>query len=695
MATSSKGTASVVESQRVAVDIGGTFTDVTIIDSATGRISVAKALTTPDDLSQGVIDALERANAALPHTQDVIHGTTIAINTLIERSGAKTALITSRGMRDVYEIGRVNRPDAFNLHFRKHKPLIPRDYIIEANERIAADGAVVASLDEEEQARLLAELAELDPQSVAIVFLHSYAHPEHEDVVKKLLASARPDLFVTASHELTREYREYERTSTTAANAYVGPRVQGYLERLSGRLQAAGFRHEMQLMQSSGGTFDLAAAAENPIQLVESGPAGGIAGSASLCKLLGITRAIAFDMGGTTAKACVVENYAANLASDYFIDGYNEGLAVRVPTVDIKEIGTGGGSFAWVDNAGGLHVGPESAGASPGPACYGRGGVRPTITDAHSLLGHLPTGPDGPAGQLDLDAARKAMKEEIADKLGITVDDSAKGILAIANAAMANAIRAITVERGLDPRDFTLIAYGGGGPLHAVDIAQDLGISKVIIPQMASVFSSAGMLRADTRRDFALTRFTDLAGCTWDELTTSFEENEEQGWRWCRSQGIEADRVRMVRAVDMRYAGQEHAVTVTISGDGNDVADMAAIKTKLNESHLRLFGHNAPEESVQLVTFRSSLIVASEAGAEAWGAWLPTLSEDSEPSYRSVLFAEGETIQTPILKWASLPAGTRANGPLIVDGPGSSTVIGPNGVLEVGPSGELMISLGA
>ena len=498
---------------RVGVDIGGTFTDVVVFDDSRGAVTLAKALSTPAELARGVQDALSKSGVSLDQATSLIHGSTIVINAIIERSGAKTALLTTKGFRDVYEIGRINRPEAFNPLFKKHRPLIPRGHIFEIPERMLADGRVRTPLDERAVHEVAQVLKGEEFEAVAILFLHSYRTPEHEQRTKQILLEENPAWFVTASHELSREYREYERTSTVAANAFVGPRVSRYLDDLDRRLEGDGFRGNLLIMQSNGGLADVDVARQQCIQMMESGPAGGVVGTIALCEALAVDEAIAFDMGGTTAKASVIRRGEPSLSPDYFVGGYNEGLAIRIPVLDIVEVGTGGGSIAWLDEASGLHVGPRSAGADPGPVSYGRGGTEPTITDANVVLGRLsPEAFMGGEMQLDPTGAEGALRDKLADPLGLPLERAASGMLEVATSAMANAVRQVTLHRGLDPRDFTLFAYGGGGPLHASAVAKELAIRTVIIPQAPGLFSALGMLLADLRRDYVQTLFRQV-GC--------------------------------------------------------------------------------------------------------------------------------------------------------------------------------------
>ena len=450
---------------RITVDIGGTFTDVVGFDEETGRLLLGKSMSTPQNLVTGIFDAIAGSGSSLPETSLLIHGSTVVINAVLERKGARTALITTKGFRDSYEIGRVNRPDSFNLNFRKHRPLIPAELCFELEERINAQGEVLIPFNERQAHDLARQLAASDIESVAIVFLHSYRNPDHERRMAGILAETAPRLYVTPSYEVSREYREFERCSTVAVNAYVGPRVSGYLDALERRSREEGCRGALMIMQSNGGMYDLAAARSLPVQMMESGPAAGVAGTQVLCGELGLADAISFDMGGTTAKACVIANGAARTTPDYFVGGYETGLPVRISVLDINEVGTGGGSLARLDPDGGVHVGPESSGAEPGPVCYGRGGEEPTVTDGNVVVGRLdPLNFLGGQMKLDLEGAKAAIATKLAKPLNLTVDTAALGILRIANAQMANAVRAVTTAKGLRSARFRYVRIWRRGP---------------------------------------------------------------------------------------------------------------------------------------------------------------------------------------------------------------------------------------
>src|SRR6267378_4789187 len=537
---------------RLAADVGGTFTDVAAFDETTGELRLGKTLTTPARLVTGVEKGVTKAGARFSGARPFLHGTTVAINTILERTGAPCALLTTQGFRDIYEIGRVNRPESYNLFFRRHQPLIERDLRYEIRERMDAHGRVLIELDEDQVRAAVADAVRQGVEAIAILFLHSYRNPAHEQRVKEIIEETHPHLFVTASHELSQEYREFERTSTAAANAYIGPRVRRYLGEMGEHLDAAGFAGEFLIVQSTGGLFGVEEAQSACIRMLESGPAAGVIGTKALCDRIGLKNAIAFDMGGTTAKAGVIHGGEVLMTGGALIGGYATGLPVQMPMIDIQEVGTGGGSIARVEVGNALRVGPESAGAAPGPVCYGLGGTEPTITDANLMLGRL--GADrflGGEMKLDLDAAKQALTEKIAKPLGLDPIEAAEGILRIATTKMAHVVRWVTTERGLDAADFALVAYGGAGPLHASAVARELSIGIVIIPRAPGHFSACGMLVADLRRDFVNTWFTPLADASFPAMENIFTEMERAG-RETVGRGQTLSGVEVRRSADMR-----------------------------------------------------------------------------------------------------------------------------------------------
>jgi len=681
---------------RLAVDIGGTFTDVVVFDEDKKSLALTKALSTPAELAKGVQEGITKTAIPLEAVSSLIHGSTVVVNAIIERTGAKTALVTTKGFRDVYEIGRINRPESFNPRFRKHRPLVPREDIFEVSERMLADGSVRTPLDEQEARAVARIIREEGFQAAAVLFLHSYRAPEHEVRMCEILREADPNLFVSASHELSREYREYERTSTVAANAYVGPKVSQYLGDLERRLRGSGFAGNLMIMQSNGGLSDVELARRQCIQMMESGPAAGVVGTMALCETLDLEAAIAFDMGGTTAKASVIRRGEPSLSPDYFIGGYNEGLAVRIPVLDIVEVGTGGGSIGWLDEGGGLHVGPRSAGAEPGPASYGRGGTEPTVTDANVILGRLsPERFLGGEMRLNRNAAESALRERLAHPLGVNLERAASGMLQVATSAMANAVRHVTLERGLDPRDFTLVAYGGGGPLHASSVAKELSIRTIIIPQAPGHFSAVGMLMADFRRDYVQTLFARMDDLEMAELEDEFKKLEAEGRKALEASGIPTERIVFERAADMRYVGQEHAVAVRVPAAVGDETARAEIKKLFDDAHELRYSHSAPGESADIVSLRVSAI--GRLGKPEFPR-IPPGDPAPPPAARrgtrSVIFEGSGALEAAVFDRTKLLQGNMIPGPAIIEEVASTTVVEPRDSVTVNAYGHLVMQLG-
>jgi N-methylhydantoinase A len=679
---------------RLSADVGGTFTDVAAFDEKTGELRLGKTLTTPQRLVTGIENGVGKAQARFDAARLFLHGTTVAINTILERSGARCALLTTQGFRDIYEIGRVNRPEAYNLGFRKHKPLIDRDLRFEIMERMDAQGTVLIKLDEDQVRATVKQAVAQGVQAIAILFLHSYRNPAHELRAKEIVESEFPDLFVTASHELSQEYREYERTSTAAANAYVGPRVRQYLTEMESHLGEAGFGGNFLIVQSTGGLFDVGDARRSCIRMLESGPAAGVIGTKALCDSIGMKNAIAFDMGGTTAKAGVIYQGDVLMTGGALMGGYATGLPIQMPMIDIQEVGTGGGSIARVELGNALRVGPESAGASPGPVCYGLGGTEPTITDANLLLGRL--GVDrflGGEMKLDLEAAKKALADKIARPLGLEPVEAAEGILRIATTKMAHVVRWVTTERGLDASDFTLVAYGGAGPLHASAVARELAIAKVVIPRAPGHFSAYGMLVADLRRDFVNTWFTPLADAPFETMETIFADMEAQG-RETVTRGQSVAGTHATRAADMRYVLQEHAVTVDLPVELFKNGDRDGIKQRFDAVHQTRYGFSVPNEKAEIVSLRSAII-----GEMRKPAFEPIAKGAAKPESgagrgsRPVYFASTGFVDTPTFDRAALKAGNRVVGPALIEEHASTTVLHPGDMLEVDAFGDLIIEV--
>ncbi|HWE73851.1 MAG TPA: hydantoinase/oxoprolinase family protein [Stellaceae bacterium] len=684
------------EGLRLGTDIGGTFTDVAAFDEATGKLLLGKSLTTPHRLVEGINNGVAKAGAAYQNAGLFLHGSTVAINTLLERTGAKTALLTTKGFRDIYEIGRVNRPDSYNLFFKKHVPLIERALRFEVNERMLADGSAKTPLSDDEIVALGKRLAALGIEAVAILFLHSYRNPAHEARAKEILQRNHAGMFVSASHELSQEYREFERVSTVAANAYIGPRVRAYIGEIENHIRQEGCKGSFLVVQSTGGLYEANQAQDHCVRMMESGPASGVIGTRAMCEAIGLQNAIAFDMGGTTAKAGVIHQGEALTTGAALLGGYNTALPIQIAMMDIFEVGTGGGSLARVED-GMLRVGPQSAGASPGPACYGLGGTEPTVTDANLALGRL--GADrflGGEMKLDTAAAERALKH-VGDPLGMSATQAASGILRIASTAMSYAVKAVTTERGLDIGDFALVAYGGAGPLHATAIAKELGIRRVIIPRAPGVFSAFGMLFSDLRYDYVRSWFERLERASFDEMERIYDEIEGQGRDAIAAASVKPQKIAITRAADMRYVGQEHAVTVDLPMALFEKKDRDGIKKAFDDMHLLRYGTNAPNERAEIVSLRSTItgvmakppqekIVVGKKDPEA-GTFTGT---------RPVFFTEtNDFVDTKTYARVGLLAGNEIDGPALIEEHASTTVVLPGDKLTVDPYGNLMIAVGA
>ncbi|MHB8489363.1 MAG: hydantoinase/oxoprolinase family protein [Candidatus Dormibacteria bacterium] len=658
---------------RLAVDIGGTFTDLVGWDEAADRVASAKVLTDPDDPVRGVTAAIESAGLHLSDTTAFIHGSTIAINAVLQGTGAKTALLTTRGFRDVLEMGRKSRPDMYNLFFRPRLCPVPRRLRLEVAERYDASGNELTPLDPAELTTVLEGLPE-DVESLAICFLHAYANPEHERTSVARARALRPKLFVSASSDLSGEFGEYERTATAVVNAYVGPLVTGYVRRLRRHMQDEQCMAPLLIMQSNGGVMTSDVAAIQPIRTVESGPAAGVVGTAWLGRQVRQGDLIAFDMGGTSAKACSIHLGEPEASSKYYIGGRLEGLPVQVPFLNIIEVGAGGGSIAYVDAGGGLRVGPRSAGSSPGPAAYAIGGVEPTITDANVVAGRIdPAYFLGGAMRLDAGLARAAI-ERIATPLGLTVDACALGVIRIANAIMSAAIRSVTIEQGRDPRDYTLVAYGGAGPVHASALAAELQIPEVIVPAGAGTFAASGMLVTDLRHDVARTLVGRLDALEEEAIEAVFQTLETEAHDYVGSRLANRDQadVTYIRKLDLRYVGQFHPLTLTVPRGTRITTDIPAL---FHAAHAERYGHNAPSERIEVGALRVTAI--SEVPKPPWLQATSRSDAESPPEVRPVLLDDGTWAQCRVLRRHLLEPGIVVDGPAIIEDPATNVVVGP------------------
>ena len=666
---------------RIGVDVGGTFTDV-ILHAADGRVQVRKLLSTPPSFDRAVVEAVSGlvCNERAVAVGEVVHGTTVATNAVLERLGAETALVTTRGFRDVLELRRLRIPHMYDLFWRKPPPLVERALRFELTERVAADGTVLAPLDDVEVVVLAGRLRELAIDSVAVCFLHSYLYPEHEERVGTILAQELPGATISLSSQILREQREYERSATTVVNAYVRPLMASYIDRIRTGLDAIGLdAAPLQIMQSSGGVMTSEDAKLRPVFALESGPAAGVVAALGMAQRLGLENLIAFDMGGTTAKASLIENGAISRGREYEVGGSisagsrlirGAGELLRIPTIDIAEVGAGGGSIAWLDPAGGLQVGPRSAGADPGPACYGRGGIEPTVTDANVVLGTIPAGPVAD-GQITIsrELAEEAL-QRVAEPLGLTLLEAADGIHRIANARMTRALRAVSSEKGRDPREFAIIAYGGSGPVHACRLAGDLGVTTVLVPPVAGLFSAVGLL-------FARPEFHEVRPCHLDVdaiepavvaglldemetvLAASFAGREAPTWS---------------RSADLRYGGQSWEIEVELGDGAVDRGCLTALRDRFEDEHEQLYGvRGQPGSPVEVRAVRLAALGVSSA----------TISFDLDDALvpdrdaTRAIATGGVVSDVPVRARSSIGEVPEA-GPLLVD-EYDTTVVVPSG----------------
>jgi N-methylhydantoinase A len=679
----------VVPEFTIAVDIGGTFTDLIGYDAGRRRFLHAKSLTTPQDLVDGVLACMERSGGEMSAATEIVHGSTIAINTVLEAKGARTGLVVTRGTRDVYAIGRGNRPDAYNLFFRRPRPFVPRALTFEVSERMLSSGEVETPLAEDDVIAACAALREAGVDAVAVCFLHAYANPEHERRAGEIMRSELPGTYVSLSHEILREYREYERTSTTVVNSYIGPVVSRYIDALDGRLREREFGGQLWIMQSSGGVMAPATAARRPVAMMESGPVGGIIASAEVGRGLGYPNVISFDMGGTTAKASLIRDSTPTIADGYYIGGYAEGHPVLSPVIDVVEVGTGGGSIAWIDEVGALKVGPRSAGAEPGPICYRRGGTEPTITDANVALGRIRPGAFmGGEMALDADGALAGIAERVGDPLGLEPLAAARGIVEIATAKMSLAVREVSVAKGYDPRDFVLLASGGAGPLHAVAIARELNIPRVVVPRYPGHFSAVGMLLTDQRNDLVQTIYARLDRLDPARLRSACEEMAGR-----LAELIDPDRLRIEAYLDMRYSGQDFTLPVPVEPHELTDEGLNAIRLRFDEVHERRYGHHAPDEKADVVNLRVTGFGRRERpqldGARRRSGGPPEPSDHAPVHFE----AGGEPVNAPVYARDDLAGGDVVRGPALIEEYASTTVVFAGDTVTVADGLELVVDV--
>jgi N-methylhydantoinase A len=687
---------------RVGVDIGGTFTDLIVIDSATGAFTLGKVLTTPDDPSQAVeavlADTLQQAGIDPSELRQIVHGTTLVTNALIERKGARTALLTTQGFRDSIEIGRENRYELYDLMLENPRPLVPRYLRFDVPQRTLADGTTLVELDEGYVERVARELAASGVEAVAIVFLHSFTNPAAEQAARAAVERAAPGLRISISSDVVPAIREFERASTTIANVYVQARVERYLRELEARLARMGHAGGFFLMLSSGGIATVDTAVRFPVRLLESGPAAGALAATVYGQHSGHPNLLSFDMGGTTAKICVIDGGRPLIAHEFEVDRIyrfkkGSGLPITIPVIEMIEIGTGGGSIARVDALGLLKVGPDSAGSAPGPACYGRGGTQPTVTDADLVLGYLdPKYFLGGKMQLDLDGARRAIEREIAQPLGVSVEEAAWGIHQIANENMANAARVHALERGKDPHRFPLFAFGGAGPVHAYRIALALGAPALLAPLGAGVMSTVGFLSAPLAFDFVRSWRAQLHDLDWVRANALLGEMRAEGQELLERSGVPGDAISYRREVDMRYVGQGHEIPVPLPDGPLDATHAAALQSAFEEVYRELYERLGPPVPLEILNWR---VVASGPRPDVRLQVRQQAGGDARKGERPAYFPEaGGFVATPIYDRYQLAPGAQLVGPAIVEERESTVIVGPGARCYVDEQYNLVVELG-
>jgi N-methylhydantoinase A len=689
---------------RLGVDIGGTFTDVVLLGSD-GTLRTRKVLSTPDDYAQGVlagaVSLLEAAGVAPVEVSGVVHATTVASNTVLEGRGARTALITTEGFRDVLEMRRLRIPVMYDLQYDKPSPLVPRRRRLEVAERMGPRGDVWRALDAPSVHAAANALRREDVDAVAICLLHSYANPDHEHEAAALVRGVvGDDVYVTCSADILPEIREYERTSTAVVNAYLGPAVSHYIRSLTTKLIAAGITAPLEIMQSAGGTMSPAAAARRPAYLVESGPAAGVIACAHLARLTDRPNVISFDMGGTTAKAAMLENGEPVRTTEYEIGGginlssrlvKGGGYAIKLPFIDVSEIGAGGGSIVGVDEFGRASVGPRSAGAAPGPVCYGRGGIEPTLADALAVLGFLNAEQlAGGAVTLDVGAAHDALRDGVAERLELSVLDAAHGVLMVAVATMTRAVKAVSTYRGRDPRDFALCAFGGNGPVVGVEIARALSMRHVLVPPAPGVFSAVGLLFSRTEQEFVRTLLLRAGEIDGDAVAAEYESLVDEAHTALAEEGIAFDTVTLSRLADLRYAGQAYELTVRVP-DGP--VDVDRLTFEFAAEHERTYGHGSTEDPVDLVSIRLVAQVEGHALATRLAASEDPGVDGERITRRAYFGPDVGLLDVPVIGRAALD-GVTAEGPLFVDEYDSTTVIPPGCRAALDEFGSINIDVG-
>ena len=688
----------------IGVDVGGTFIDIVAIERASGEVYAEKVLSTPDDLSIGILQGLEkvfgaRLAAAVANAR-IVHATTSATNALLEGKTSRVGLITNRGFRDVLEIRRHARPDSYNMGLEIAPPLVLRDLRLEINARLGPDGTVLEEVDPEEIAAVTRALKDAAVEAYTVSLLHAYTRPGEEHAVAAVIQREVPGAYVTCSFVVCPEFREYERTSTAVVNTAVMPLVDAYLDNLENRLSAHGYARHLYIVQSSGGMMTAAEIRRQPVNIIESGPAAGVVACQAIGQALGRDNLLSFDMGGTTAKAALIHAGRIDMSTEYEVGstahgaqgggGYGAGYPIRIPFMDIVEVGAGGGSIAWVDEAGGLWVGPQSAGAEPGPVCYSRGGEAPTTTDANLYLGRLSADYFlGGEMTLDLPPVKEALTH-LAEQLGMDALQLAAGITEVANSHMVRALRRVSVERGRHPSQYAMVAFGGAGPIHACYLAEELGVTEVLIPPLPGVASAVGLLGADMRHEARRAFFGTLSATAPTALTQTFADLSVQAHASLTGAGLDEDQIVAVGAADMHYVGQAYELTIdwpNLTPDATTCSEMAA---RFHQEHHRLYAYDIPEREIELVSLRVTVTATVERPEPATLDASQGLAQSK--GHRSVYFRDAGSLECPVYERGELRGGDTLKGPAVIEQKDSTTLLPPNWSLVTDPLGHLILT---
>jgi N-methylhydantoinase A len=665
---------------RVSADIGGTFTDFVVADEETGAVFTGKVPSTPENAARAVIDGLKDLIPDMPEIGFLVHGTTVGLNAFLERKGARVLLITTAGLRDSYSIARGDRKELYALQYRKPERLVPRRDVHEVRERLKWDGTVLEALHEEDFEPIIRKIKDEGIQAVAICFVHSYAYTQHELEAREVLSAALPGVSITLSHEIAREWREYERASSAIMNAYIAPIVERYLVSLGDEMKALGVPATLHVMQSSGGVMTVEAARRRPVYTLLSGPVGGTIGGMALSEAMHRPNLLCVDMGGTSFDMSLIVDGKPNITSET----EQEGLPLLMSIVDIHTIGAGGGSMAWQE-AGAVRVGPQSAGADPGPVCYDKGGTVPTVTDANLFLKRL--------GARSLLSGRMTLNEgataeaihEMAQQLGLDDAAFAEGMLSIINAKMADAMRTITVEQGIDPRDYSLVAFGGAGPMHAVWLARELDIREVIVPWTPGTFSAWGMLQTDVRHDLTRNFYYPADGVDASEVEQAYEMLKEEGIVALEDEGIAPEDMYFARSADMRYIGQEYSVNVNVA----DSIDLAEIDASFHSAHGTRYGHSTPSAPAEFVNLR--LAALGRLTRNDGDFEIPKEEGDPVIETREAIF-DGKSYKTPVMWRYRLDKAATFRGPMIIEEDSATTVMPPGHQARIDDLGNILIT---